>query len=192
MIRVQILQRTAERRPLLFCGSCIVFSYNIDNFQREARVKKLIVASSSLFFLVLMACSRSIPPTIIPISNTAGPSLTATQVPNNTASALTPTPDIVTELMPEGQPTSEWKGVPIMPDAIAGEGDEESYVYTVKATPQQVQEYYQFELGKLGWQLLDAGNKDSSLMLMFMDKTSTTLTISVIAKGNEALVLLVK
>jgi len=79
-----------------------------------------------------------------------------------------------------------------MPDAIAGEGDGESYVFTIKATPQQVQEYYQLELGKLGWQPFATGNGDSSLMLMFTNNASATLTVSIIAKGDEVLVLLVK
>jgi hypothetical protein len=79
-----------------------------------------------------------------------------------------------------------------MPEAIAGEGDEESYVFTIKATPQQVQEYYQLELGKLGWQPFSTDNGDSSLMLMFTNNASATLTISIIAKGDQVLVLLVK
>jgi hypothetical protein len=100
------------------------------------------------------------------------------------------TPDIVSELLPEGQPASEWKGIPIMPGAIAGEGDEEGYVFAIQATPQQVQDYYQLELGKLGWQSYAQADGDSSRMLIFMNSASTTLTISIIAKGENVLVLL--
>ena len=151
-------------------------------------MKKPIAAS--LLLLVLTACSNLIQP-----NPTAIPTLTLTA-----ASALpligtpfppTETPAAVAALAPEGQPASEWNGIPIMPDAIAGEGDEESYVFTVKATPQQVQEYYQLELEKLGWQPAAAGDEDSSLM-MFTNNASATLTISLIAKGDEVLVLLVK
>jgi hypothetical protein len=77
-----------------------------------------------------------------------------------------------------------------MPGAIAGEGDEESYVFTIKATPQQVQDYYQVELGKLGWQPLGTEDRDSSLM--FTNNASATITISIIAKGEQVLVLLVR
>jgi hypothetical protein len=55
-----------------------------------------------------------------------------------------------------------------------------------------VQEYYQLELGQLGWQPFATGDGDSSLMLMFTNSASATLTISIIAKGDEVLVLLVK
>ena len=154
-------------------------------------MKKPIAASLFLLILFLTACSNFIQttPNIVP-------TLTLTIVPmlrpTNTSQPPTKTPDAVAALIPEGQPASEWNGIPIMPDAIAGEGDGESYVFTIKATPQQVQEYYQLELGKLGWQPFATGNGDSSLMLMFTNNASATLTVSIIAKGDEVLVLLVK
>ncbi|HEX9386663.1 MAG TPA: hypothetical protein VF918_10130 [Anaerolineales bacterium] len=147
-------------------------------------MKKPIAASLLLLMLVLAACSNFKQP-----SPTAIPTLTLTVLPTF---APTQTPDAVSSLIPEGQPASEWNGIPIMPEAIAGEGDQESYVFTIKATPQQVQEYYQLELGKLGWQPFATDNGDSSLMLMFTNNASATLTISIIAKGDQVLVLLVK
>ena len=68
-----------------------------------------------------------------------------------------------------------------MPGAIAGEGDEEGYVFTIQATPAQVQEYYQTELGKLGWQPLSQEEKGSSVTLLFTDNVSTTLTIGILS-----------
>lgn len=161
-------------------------------FQREGLVKKNIAARLLLLILFLTACSNRIQTT-----PTTVPTLTLTVVPTlkPTDTSLPPTEkaEAGSALVPEGQPAAEWNGIPIMPDALAGEGDEESYVFTVKATPQQVQEYYQLELGKLGWQPFSTGDgSSSSLMLMFTNNTSATLTISVIAKGDEALVLLVK
>ena len=159
----------------------------VAKFQREGLVKKPIVAVLSLLIFLLAACNfPSQRQTIIPTSTfMVAPLITAT-------SALTQTPDVVTGLLPEGQPASEWNGIPIMPGAIAGEGDEESYVFTIKATPQQVADYYQAELATLGWQPFGTDNKDATLMLLFMDKDSATLTINIIAKGDDALVLLVK
>lgn len=149
-------------------------------------MKKPIVASLLLLILVLAACSIPIQP-----DPTAMPLLTFTVVvtlaPANTSLQLPRTVDT-----DAGKPASDWNGIPIMPDAIAGEGDEESYVFTVKATPQQVQEYYQLELGKLGWQPSTNGDGDSSSMLMFTNNDSATLTVSMIAKGDEVLVVLSK
>lgn len=156
-------------------------------------MKKSIAAS--LLLLALVACSNfdQPAPTAVPTPTfTVIPTFTATVIPTDTAVPPTETPEVVSELIPQGQPALEWKGIPIMPDAIAGEGDAESYVFTVKATPQQIREYYQVELGKLGWQSFAQGNGDSSIMLMFMNNASETLTVSIIAKGDQALVLLVK
>jgi len=140
-------------------------------------VKKLMVPG--LISLILAACSNT-----VQLAPSATPTLSATSAP--TASPLPPGET------PEGQPASNWNGIPIMPGAIAGEGDEEGYVFTVKATPVQVQEYYQLELGKLGWQPFVQEAGDSSMMIIFMDGASATLTVSILSKGDEVLVLLVK
>src|SRR5689334_21103048 len=132
--------------------------------------------------MVLAACSNPAQP-----SSTAIPTLTLLPV-----SSLTPAnPSLpLTETVSEGKPASEWKGIPIMPGATSGEGDEEGYVFTVKATPQQVQDYYQMELGKLGWQLSSRSEDGSSLVLLFMNSASSILTVSVLAKQDKVLVLL--
>jgi hypothetical protein len=148
-------------------------------------VKKRIAVNFLL--LTLVACSSVIKP--IPaeiLTFTAVPTRTATILPTVTLLPSGETPDVISEL------ASEWNGVPIMPGEIAGEGDQDGYVFTIEATPQTVQEYYQLELGNLGWQLLSQEADDSSILLMFVNGASETLTIHVIAKDGEALVLLVK
>ena len=160
-------------------------------FQREGLVKKPIAASLLLPIFILVACSSFIQPsptTIPTVTLTVLPTL----APTNTFAPQTETPEATSALLPDGQPASQWNGIPIMPEAITGEGDEESYVFTVKATPQQVQNYYQVELGKLGWQLATTGGEDSSLTLTFNDPASATLTISILSKGEQVLVLLVR
>jgi hypothetical protein len=79
-----------------------------------------------------------------------------------------------------------------MPGAFAGEGDEEGYVFTIQATSQQVQEYYQLELARRGWQPSAQEGSGSSVLLSFTDSPAATLTVSILAKGEEVLVLLVK
>lgn len=148
-------------------------------------MKKRIAVSFLL--LTLVACSSVIKPIPTEILTFAAvPSRAAAVIPTMTLLPLGETPDITSE------PASEWNGVPIMPGEIAGEGDEDGYVFTIKATPQRVQEYYQLELGKLGWQLLSQETGDSSLILSFMNSAAEILTIHVIARNDEALVLLVK
>ena len=142
-------------------------------------MKKVIMAH--LFLLTLNAC--------LP---TAGPTPAVPEVPTQVAAA-TPIPSALPPgLTAESQFDTEWQGIPIMPGAIAGEGDQEGYVFTIQATPQQVQEYYQLELGKLGWQPSAQESSGSSLMLSFLDGASATLTVSILSKGEQVLVLLVK
>lgn len=155
-------------------------------------MKKIIVTSSLLF--VLVACSSPAQPSLTAISTapfTTVPARTVTLAPTNTELPLVATPDAHTSSTPDDQHTSAWNGIPIMPGALTGEGDEESYVFAIRATPQQIEEYYRAELGKTGWQLLEEGNQDPSL-LTFVDPTSATLTVNILTKGDEALVLLVK
>jgi len=47
-------------------------------------------------------------------------------------------------------------------------------------------------LGKLGWQPFATETKDSSRMLMFTNEASATLTVSILTKGDQTLVLLAK
>jgi len=145
-------------------------------------MKKPIAVGLILLAFALAACSSFPQPTPIP-------TLTFTAISTSTLTPTsTPLPPTAT---PEGQPASEWNGIPIMPGAISGEGDDESYVFTIKATPQQIEEYYELELGKLGWQPFAQGEEDPSA-LIFMNDASETLMVNMIAKGDEALVLLVK
>jgi hypothetical protein len=156
-------------------------------------VKKNIAAGFLL--LTLAACSNFLQPTPTPSPTqtpTAIPTLTATVPPTETSGPPTATENVVATLAPEGEPASEWNGIPIMPGVITGEGDEEGYVFTITATSQQIQEYYELELGKLGWQSLAEGDGSSSSILIFTNEASETLSVSIITKGDDALVLLVK
>jgi hypothetical protein len=47
-------------------------------------------------------------------------------------------------------------------------------------------------LEKLGWQPFAEEGDDSSTTLIFLDSNSETLTVNIIARGEQALVLLVK
>jgi hypothetical protein len=145
----------------------------------EGFVKKVIAAH--LLLLMLIACSGKTQRT---------PAVT--EVPTG-AATLTPAPSpLPSSQAPEIQPTKAWKGIPVMPGATAGEGDEEGYVFTIHATSQQVQDYYRVELARLGWQPSDPETGNSSVILSFTDSTAGTLTVSILSKGDEVLVLLVK
>lgn len=82
--------------------------------------------------------------------------------------------------MPSGEPVTEWEGIPVMPAAITGEGDSEGYSFTVKALPDEVQNFYEKEMAKLGWNLLGSGQGTTSAILLIFIKGSNTLSVSII------------
>jgi hypothetical protein len=113
-----------------------------------------------------------------------------TAVPTRTVTVVMPRTPIAASETPEAG--LEWSGIPIMPGAIAGDGDEESYVYTIQSKLQTVQEYYRLELGKQNWQLLSEEKDGLSTTLLYVNKDADNLTITLFAKDDEVLVLLAK
>jgi len=82
---------------------------------------------------------------------------------------------------PQGDPLSEWNGVPIMPGATAGqEFNEYTYSFKVNVTPQEVQEYYKAELVNLGWSsTFDLPVEgEGGIMLYSMEDSLLTLTLT--------------
>jgi hypothetical protein len=147
--------------------------------------KTIFICLFAFVFMITTACSGAAQPTSIPV-----PTSTFTAVPTLTVThTLTSTPLLPTKIPPAA---SAWNGIPIMPGAVTGDGDDEGYVFTIKATPRQIQQYYQLELGKLGWGSFVEGDGVTSLTLTFTNDASEMLTVSVLTKGEEALVLLVK
>ena len=153
-----------------------------------------------LFCLNVAACSTTTPfATVTPTSTvtltpTQVPTLTSTPTiePTSTPRPPTETPDTFSSLLPIGAPDSMWKGIPIMPGAINGESDGDSYRFTTKASVEEVQAYYEKELGRLGWRLMAAGSGDTgALMLIFNNGVPPLMPISIISNGELTLVLIV-
>lgn len=118
--------------------------------------------------------------------------LTHTPPPTDTPQPPTETPDTFLSLLPSGAPDEQWKGIPIMPGAINGESDSDSYKFTTEASVQEVQAYYEKELAKLGWDLMAAGTGDtSSVMLVFNNGIPPLMPISIISNGELTLVLII-
>ena len=129
--------------------------------------------------------------TITPIP-TLTLSPTPTELPTNTPQPPTDTPDVLSALRPVGIPDKEWKGIPIMPGAIAGNGDNEKYVFTINASLEAIQTYYERELSKSGWDLVTSGAGDTgATMLIFNNGKPPLMPISIIPDGDLMLVLIV-
>ncbi len=153
----------------------------------------------SVLVIVLASCSTFAPqPTETPTpTETSLPTATKTPAPTST-STKTPVPATETpsapELpMPSGKPASEWEGIPIMPNAIAGEGDSKGYSFTINATPEEIQKFYEKELGKQGWNMFASGQGTTNAILLIFMKDLSTLSVSIIPQSDGIMyVLLVK
>ena len=90
-------------------------------------------------------------------------------------------PDVQALVNPQGTPVEEWKGIPVMSQATAGEEskDGESYSFKVDATVKEAQDFYSAELVKLGWSSTFSmpGNETASILAFQKDSNLLTVTI---------------
>lgn len=101
-------------------------------------------------------------------------------------------PDVSKYLNPQGQPVSDWNGIPIMSQATAGEEFSKStYSYRVSGvTAQDVQTFYNDKLKASGWSSPFSAQGGSSGGLMLFTKESQVLTITITPADQDLVVLL--
>ena len=165
----------------------------------ESFVKKLIALS--LFLLALVSCSSAVQQ--IPTAMATREALT-TVVPAETLQALpssvatlealgSAVPDSGDILNPQGNPAQEWRGIPIMPEAIAGQEMTVNNVYSFRAnaSAQDVQAFYEDQLTQLGWsQPFDSSFDENGGTLTFR-KAGSSLAIKVTPSADFVVVVLV-
>ena len=121
---------------------------------------------------------------------TPTPTEKPTERPTKTPVPPTETPPSPDLKMPVGKPLANWEGIPIMPNAIAGDGDSKVYYFTIEATPDEVQKFYEKAMTNFGWNLFATGNSPTnSIILMFM-KDSSLITISIIPQDDGLMYVL--
>lgn len=127
----------------------------------------------------------------------------ASQVPIETLQALPsamPTfealassmPDVTTCVDPQGSPVSDWNGIPVMPQATAGQEcpDLNSYSFKTSATVKEVQDFYTAELEGLGWSVLFNMPAGDAGAVQSFQKDGSSLTITITAMEDSVVVLL--
>jgi hypothetical protein len=149
-----------------------------------------------LGFLFVSACSAIAPAptatnTALP-TETITPTSTSTSTPTETAVPATETPDVLASLVPHGTPDALWNELPIMPGALAGEGEASGYRFTIKAERDDIEAYYVSELEKLGWQKFASGESPGGSYLIFFAGPQGSLSVSILPHGDDFIVMLVK
>lgn len=147
---------------------------------------RLFILLQSAFLLV--SCSVAAP------AVTVTPTPTGTSTPTLTPTPKPPaeTPDVFAGLVPTGQPLPAWNGIPVMPGALSGDGDEASYRFTIAAAPVEVQVFYDRVLAGLGWSPFTAGQSENGALFLIYTQDQAMMTVSVIPGEGLLLVMLVK
>jgi len=153
---------------------------------------KLFLISSCLAVLLLASCTFAASEPTPTATFTPSPTETPLPTATKTLPPPTPTEDFLAALAPVGDPASEWNGIPVMPGAIAGEGDDDGYTFTIQSTAEEIQAFYERELAKQGITLLAVGDgQNGSILLIFM-KDLETVSVSIFPYEDLFIVLLVK
>ena len=143
--------------------------------------------------------------TAIPIETLqALPSAIASVIPAETLQALPSTvptlealasalPDFGNMFDPQGTPVQEWRGIPIPPDAIAGQEFSENNTYSFKAnvTAKDIQDFYNEQLAALGWSQPFSLPIEAEGGLMVFRKDNNSLAITITPSEGSVVVLLV-
>ncbi len=95
-------------------------------------------------------------------------------------------------LNPQGAPIPEWNGIPIMPQATAGQEFSANNTYSFKATAtaQEVQDFYNEKLTALGWTQPFKFPAEGNTAVMVFQKENGVLTITITTSDNTTVVLL--
>ena len=80
-----------------------------------------------------------------------------------------------------------------MPGALAGDGDSLGYSFTIQASPDDVQSFYETEMGDLGWSLLASGQGSTGAILLIFTQGQQTASVSIFTQPDGIVyVMLVK
>ena len=165
---------------IVFILACNTVTQPISDVQDLAGTAESI--ASSLPMETLQALASEIPIETLRALPSAVPSFEAL------ASQLAPIGDMFN---PQGTPVSEWNGIPVMPQATAGQDfpDTRSYSFKADATVKEAEDFYKAELETLGWSSLVNMPSDANGAILIFNKDSSTLTIT-IAESDGAIVVI--
>jgi hypothetical protein len=127
-----------------------------------------------------------------PISGVQNLASTAEALATAIPSGIPNLPDVTGYLNPTGAPAKEWNGIPIMPQATAGqEFNANTYSYKIGTVSQaDVQAFYSDKLKGLGWSSQFTAGTGAEGAVMLFSKDSSVLTITVVKADQDNVVLL--
>ena len=166
---------------VVFLLACNFVTQPINDAQNLAQTAQAL--GTAIPIETLQALPSLIPAETLQALPSAVPTLEAL------ASAM---PDFESMLNPQGTPVQEWKGIPIMPQATAGQEFSENNTYSFKAqvTTTEVQEFYSEQLTALGWTQPFSVPIQAEGGIMVFQKEGSGLTVTITASEGSAVVIL--
>jgi hypothetical protein len=117
----------------------------------------------------------------------------ATNMPVSTLEAVaSQLPDFGNMFNPQGEPVKEWNGIPVMPQATAGQefADTKTYSFKADATVKNAQDFYNDAMVKAGWSSMISMPGDANGAILVFQKDSKIATITITSQDNAIIVLL--
>ena len=117
----------------------------------------------------------------------------ATNMPVETLQAVSSAmPNFGDMFNPQGEPVSEWNGIPVMPQATTGQEFAESNTYSFKAdaTVEAATEFYNAEMVNAGWSSTFTMPGDENGAVLVYSKGSNIATITITSTDGLIVVLL--
>jgi hypothetical protein len=171
---------------LVFLLACSFVTQPLNEAQNLAQTAQAVASSLPIETLQAAASqiASAIPAETLQALPSAMPTLQAL------ASSL---PDFGNMFDPQGTPVQEWRGIPILPQATAGQEFSENNTYSFKAnvTAKEVQDFYNEKLAALGWSQPFSLPIQAEGGLLVFQKEQSSLAITITTTEGSAVVLLV-
>jgi hypothetical protein len=126
----------------------------------------------------------------ITLSKTSSKLPVKTSIPNTPSPFKGTPPPTPTTKIPMDVPKKIWKNIPVMPGAVTGDEAEDRYRFMLPSSVDQVRDFYNSELPKLGWKFDTQGTGENGAPIFIYTKGDSILSISVIILGEIVIVTL--
>lgn len=156
---------------LVFLLACLLISNPINNVKNTANTAQAIASDVSSFASAMPMETLQALATTMPIG-------TLEALPSEIA-------QIGNYFDPQGTPVSEWNGLPIMPQATAGqEFDANNYSFRYSGTVKDAADFYNSALTEAGWSPMVTTSEEQGALLVY-SKDDKFLTITVTSVDSD-------
>jgi hypothetical protein len=143
----------------------------------------------AVVLLALVSCNTLAPQPVKALVSTQTPLPTKPSLPTEIRLA-TEMPSASPSPVPSETTLHMWEDVPLMPNAIEGQGNSQRYTFVIQELVDNVNTFYQEEMVKFGWKLTNGkGNEEQSSMSFTKDGNTIEITVVLQTDGLTSVTL---